>query len=134
VTNKQFIPDWVTAPGDTIQDILDQHGWTVDDLTAWLACTPERAHGLMRGSVRINKEFARRLTKVLGAGTEQFWLNRDRQYVEDCERLGMKPGGAIPEKEFWRRAEKRYGPYEEPTKKPARKAKAAKKPARKRAT
>ena len=88
----QFQPDWVSAPGDTIREILDQHGWDVDALAAWLDCTTEHVESLIRGSARIDEELARRLTRVLGAGSEQFWLNRDRQYVEDCRRLGRTPG------------------------------------------
>lgn len=91
---KQFQPDWVSAPGETIKDVLNQHGWTIKELAFWLECTLEQAGGLMRGSVRIDGQLAERLTKVLGAGSRQFWLNRDRQYVEDCERLGKTPGSS----------------------------------------
>jgi plasmid maintenance system antidote protein VapI len=85
-----FEPDWASAPGETILDFLDERGMTPDAA----GLTSE----LIRGETRIDATLARRLTEVLG-GSEQFWLNRDRQYVEDCERLGKKPGAqdAMPE-------------------------------------
>lgn len=89
---KQFQPDWVCPPGETIKEILDQHGHTLVDLASWLNCTPECAEELLRGGVRIDKDLARRLTDGLRAGCVQFWLSLDGHYVEDCKRLGKTPG------------------------------------------
>ena len=115
MAKKPFLPDWVSAPGETITDFLDERGLSVDAFT--FVASPR---DLIHGKTRIDAEIARRLTEVLG-GSEQFWLNRDQQYVEDCERLGMKPGGLIPEKEFWRRVEKKHGPYPEAKKRKTKK-------------
>jgi len=89
---NEFLPDWVSAPGETIQEILEQHAWTTEQLAGWLSYAPEHADNLLLGRVRIDEELARLLTRVLGAGTVQFWLNRDSQYVDDCKRLGRTPG------------------------------------------
>lgn len=49
-----FKPDWVSPPGETIADLLEEKDWT-------------------------QAQLAVKLAKVLG-GTENFWLNREANY------------------------------------------------------
>lgn len=86
-----FEPDWVSAPGDTIRELLDERGWCIMALADRLPRRPDFTAGLMAGTERIDQALAARLAEVLG-GSEQFWINRDRQYVDDCARLGRKLG------------------------------------------
>lgn len=82
----EFCPDWVSAPGDTIADILAERELTVAELAGAIDKTVEQAQGLVQGKVRISNKIAERLAKNFGTSVE-FWLARESQYREDLHRL-----------------------------------------------
>ena len=82
-------PDWISPPGDTILDLLDERGWTKTDLVHSLGYTQERICGLLDGTAAITAEIARKLAQVLGS-TEQFWLNRESHYRASVESLNPR--------------------------------------------
>jgi HTH-type transcriptional regulator/antitoxin HigA len=87
MTNNNFQPDWVSAPGDTMFDILEERNLSPFEFAQRLGHTPEYAHGLLCGQVSITTETARQLKSVLG-GSTAFWITREAQYREDLARLG----------------------------------------------
>lgn len=70
--------------GDTIQDLLDERGWTVEDLAGKINLTISRTCAIINGQARITEDEAERLSLVLGS-TKDFWLKRDATYWERKE-------------------------------------------------
>lgn len=81
-----FRPDWVSAPGDTIADILEERNLSPAEFAQRMGYTPERANELLHGRAIISIETARQLEDFLGASAA-FWMDRDSQYREDVVRL-----------------------------------------------
>ena len=81
-----FEPDWTSPPGDTILDLLEQLGWTREELARRLCCSVERTHRLIDGNAILTEDDALRLSSVLGSSME-FWLAREMHYRKDLARL-----------------------------------------------
>lgn len=81
-----FTPDWVTSPGDTILDVIEEKGWTQAELAQRLGFSPKHVNQLIKGKVPLTEEAAIRLERVLGS-TVGFWLAREARYRERCARL-----------------------------------------------
>jgi HTH-type transcriptional regulator/antitoxin HigA len=81
-----FRPDWVSAPGDTISDLLRNRNMTLSEFAVQMSQTLEDTKGLLQGRLTITLSIARRLQRVLGSSVE-FWMSRDVQYREDVARL-----------------------------------------------
>ncbi len=85
-SSHEFRPDWVSAPGDTIADILAERDISVVEFAQRMDCRPEDAKDLLQGRATITIGIARRLERVLG-GSLEFWMSRDFQYRQDTARL-----------------------------------------------
>jgi len=81
--------DWVSPPGDTILDLLEERDWTQADLAKRMGYTTKHISQLINGKASITQETACRLERVLGS-TARFWLNREAQYRENFARLEEK--------------------------------------------
>lgn len=82
---KEFTPDWVSSPGDTIKDILEELEWTEAEFSKRTDYSPKHITQLLNGNAPITDDTALRLEKVLGS-TFSFWLNREAQYREALAR------------------------------------------------
>jgi HTH-type transcriptional regulator / antitoxin HigA len=89
--NKEFQPDWFSAPGETIADILEERNLSTREFAQRIECTPEYVEGLLRGYERITRKTALQLEATLGASAT-FWMNRESQYREDMDRLQREAG------------------------------------------
>ncbi|WP_265644901.1 helix-turn-helix domain-containing protein [Verminephrobacter aporrectodeae] len=76
-----FAPQWVSPPGDTILDLLEERGWTQQQLADRLGFSPKHVNQLINGKVPLSEDAAIRLQNVLGARAG-FWLTREAQYRE----------------------------------------------------
>ena len=76
---QTFNPDWISPPGETIADLIEERNWSQADLAKRLGCTPNQISLLINGEVPITKEIAFKLENVLGSSTS-FWLSREAQY------------------------------------------------------
>ena len=83
---QAFRPNWASAPGDTIVDVLKQRDLSVIEFAQRMGQTPEDAVELIQGRTAITIAVARQLERVLG-GSVEFWMSRDFQYREDAARL-----------------------------------------------
>jgi plasmid maintenance system antidote protein VapI len=86
ISTQEFCPDWASAPGDTIADILRERALSEVEFAQCIGHTIEDARDLLQGRATITLAIARRLTQVLGASVE-FWMSRDFQYRQDMARL-----------------------------------------------
>jgi plasmid maintenance system antidote protein VapI len=82
----EFEPDWVSPPGETIADILEERNISLADFMEQMGCTVDAASDLLRGRVTITAEIARRLEVVLGVSSG-FWMSRESQYRGDLARV-----------------------------------------------
>lgn len=78
--------DWVSTPGDTIQEVLLDHNISISKFASSMGLSISEANDLLEGHTSITIALARKLTTVLGASIE-FWMARDGQFREDLMRL-----------------------------------------------
>ncbi len=76
-----FAPDWVSPPGDTILDLLEERAWTQQQLADRLGYSLKHVNRLIKARVPLTEDAAIRLQNVLGAPVG-FWLTREAQYRE----------------------------------------------------
>ena len=81
-----FYPDWTSAPGDTITDILEEQDMSKARFGRLVHLTADDVDELLRGQSTVTIGLARRLASVLGASVE-FWMSRDYQYRQDSRWL-----------------------------------------------
>ena len=74
-----FEPDWISPPGDTIADLLEERNWTQAELASRLGASRKFVSQLVSGKVPLSESVAIRLARVLGS-TVRFWLNREAGY------------------------------------------------------
>lgn len=79
------MPDWVSPPGETIADLLEEEGWAQREFAQRMDYSPKHINQLIKGKVPLTEETALRLERVLG-GTARFWLEREAQYREAVTR------------------------------------------------
>lgn len=84
-TNAVFEPDWISPPGETIADVLEERDWTQRDLARRLGYSTKHVSQLVTGKAAITEETALRFERVLG-GSAGFWLNRETRYRERIAR------------------------------------------------
>ncbi len=80
-----FQPDWVSPPGDTIADLLEEKGWTQAEFAQRCGYTTKHVSLLINGKASITEDTALKLERVLG-GSARFWLVREAQYRETVAR------------------------------------------------
>ncbi len=78
---NSFTPDWISPPGDTVLDLLEEREWSQQELAARLGYSTKHVNQLIKGHVPLSEEAAVRLHSVLG-GSVGFWLTREAQYRE----------------------------------------------------
>ena len=81
-----FAPDWVSPPGDTILDMVEERGWTQAELAVRLGFSPKHVNQVIKGKAPLTEESALRLAQVLGPSAG-FWLTREAHYREQVVRL-----------------------------------------------
>ena len=83
---KGFNPDWVSAPGETIADVLRLRQLSITEFAAAVELTLKDVIALLEGRMTMTIALARQLSKVLGASV-QFWMSRDYLYRQGAGRL-----------------------------------------------
>ncbi|MEX2515439.1 MAG: HigA family addiction module antitoxin [Gammaproteobacteria bacterium] len=88
-TAVPFRPDWVSPPGETIADLLEERGWSQADLASRLGYSTKHVSQLINGKVPLTEDTALRLERVLGS-TAGFWLAREAEYQARRMRLAAE--------------------------------------------
>jgi len=81
-----FCPNWASAPGDTIADILRERNLSMDEFARRVGQTKEEVVELLNGRFAITIGLARQLEHVLG-GSVEFWMARDFQYHQQTANM-----------------------------------------------
>ncbi|MDJ1497629.1 HigA family addiction module antitoxin [Cytophagaceae bacterium DM2B3-1] len=74
-----FQPDWISCPGSTIADILEERNMTISSFAQGMDISIDSINNLIDGKVSIDQRMASKLAKILGS-SEQFWLKRQQNY------------------------------------------------------
>ena len=98
MSEDTFRPNWASAPGETIQAIINARGFSTTYLQTSLAIHEYELNSLLIGKSQISLVLAKRLADVLGS-TPRFWLERDKQYHASLRALEL----ASPELSRWAR-------------------------------
>jgi HTH-type transcriptional regulator / antitoxin HigA len=83
---EDFCPQWASAPGETIADILSERNMSEDEFARKLGQSADHARSLLQGRSTITIAIARQLERTVG-GSVEFWIARDYQYRQQTARL-----------------------------------------------
>jgi HTH-type transcriptional regulator / antitoxin HigA len=86
MTDTTFKPDWLSAPGGTILDVIEERGMSSKELAGSLGYSLERTERLITGKEAITRDVAVLLAERIG-GSEKFWLSRESNYRNEVARL-----------------------------------------------
>ena len=81
-----FCPQWASAPGETIADILRERNMSEDEFARELGQSADYAASLLQGRSTITIAAARQLERIVG-GSVEFWIARDYQYRQQTAKL-----------------------------------------------
>ena len=81
-----FNADWASPPGDLIEEVLEDCGWTRAELAQRLDFSAKHVNELLKGRAPITADTAERLERVLGHDAG-FWLRLEANYQQDLVRL-----------------------------------------------
>jgi addiction module HigA family antidote len=84
-----FSPDWISPPGDTILDLLEERGWKQTELAKRTGYTTKHISLLINGKAPITEDTAIKLERVVGS-TAHFWLAREARYREGLIRIAER--------------------------------------------
>ena len=82
---NQFVPNYVSPPGDTLRGTIDAIGMTQVELAIRTGRPKEKINDIIQGRVQITAETAIQFEKALGIPAS-FWLNLEQAYREYFER------------------------------------------------
>lgn len=85
-SDSDFVPDWVSPPGETILDLVEERDWSQAELASRLGISAKHLNQLIKGKVALTFETAIRLERVLGS-TVGFWISRESRYREHLARI-----------------------------------------------
>ena len=77
-----YSPDWVSPPGETLAEILEERGLARSQFGEMLGWSVEDVKRVIKGEKMIDGEIALAFESVLGISSI-FWLNREKSY-RDC--------------------------------------------------
>ncbi|MGC0950894.1 ImmA/IrrE family metallo-endopeptidase [Pantoea agglomerans] len=81
-----FSPDRVSPPGDTIIDLMDEHGLSDEELSKKIGLPTLKGQQLLRGDMHLNECMALRLQDIFDVSVD-FWLKREGAYRKHIEHL-----------------------------------------------
>ena len=84
-----FEPKWLSVPGETMLDLLEEQGWSQTEFAERAGYTTKHVSQLIKGKAPISEDTAFRLERVLG-GSAAFWLAREAKYREALARQEEK--------------------------------------------
>ena len=82
---NQYMPDYVSPPGETLLEALEAIGMTQADLADRTGRPRKTINKIIRGKTSITPETALQLERVLGTPA-RFWSNREQHYRESLAR------------------------------------------------
>lgn len=81
-----FSPDRVSPPGDTIIDLMDEHGLTDEELSKKIGLSVRKGQQLLNGHIHLSECMASKLQEIFNVSID-FWLKREYAYRKHIENL-----------------------------------------------
>lgn len=81
--------DYVVAPGEYVEEWLEDMGWTQANLARHLDCSRKHVSELIAGRVALTPDYARRLERVTGTPADR-WMQIETFYRSELERLELE--------------------------------------------
>lgn len=78
------IEEWLSPPGDTIQETIDALGISEKELAEKMGLSQEKLKDPLKGEVPIFQDMAFQLEKTLNIPAH-FWVNREMLYQKDLD-------------------------------------------------
>ncbi|MEI8132744.1 MAG: HigA family addiction module antitoxin [Leptolinea sp.] len=78
---NQYVPDFVSPPGETLFEIIEERGMSQAELAKRTGRPKKTINEIIKGKTAITPETALQLERVLGTPAS-FWNNRERNYRE----------------------------------------------------
>lgn len=75
---NEFTPDYVSPPGETLMDIIEENSLVLSRVADSLGLTSSELLDLVHGTLIIDEAIAIKLSSVVS--TTEFWLEREAQY------------------------------------------------------
>ncbi|GAA5269326.1 ImmA/IrrE family metallo-endopeptidase [Vibrio cholerae] len=79
LVSNDFNPDWVSPPGDTIIDLMDEVGLSIEELSKQIGLPKSKGQSLIEGELDIGDQLASRLEATFDV-SKKFWLSRENAY------------------------------------------------------
>ena len=89
-TNKKYIPDFPSPPGQSLNEILDAIGMSQAELSTRMGRPRKTINEIIKGKTAITPETALQLELVLSDTSASFWIRREEEYREALARLEQK--------------------------------------------
>ncbi|NET04077.1 MAG: HigA family addiction module antidote protein [Symploca sp. SIO2B6] len=86
---NQFVPDYVSFPGETLEEALEERGMTQAELAERMGRPKKTISEIINGKAALTPDTALQLELVLGIPAS-FWNNLERNYQEALARLTQK--------------------------------------------
>ncbi|ENY6497812.1 ImmA/IrrE family metallo-endopeptidase [Vibrio parahaemolyticus] len=86
---NDFQPDWVSPPGETIVELLDESGLSIEELSKKIGLSSRKSQQLLDGDLTICDSLATKLETTFRVSS-RFWLTRDSQYQTFKQKLESK--------------------------------------------
>lgn len=67
------------APGETLQELMEAHGWTMEHVAHQLHTTPEWLQGLISGAHPVTEMVAGSLSQLTNVPA-RFWMRLEANY------------------------------------------------------
>lgn len=81
MSKNEYAPDSISAPGETLQDLMIEKQIDIKTLSKLCSVTPNVISQILDGDAKLSRKLAQKLGEVFGQSTE-FWLERDLAYQE----------------------------------------------------
>lgn len=78
---NEYLPDVVSAPGETLEEVLEDRGMTQAELSARMGRPTKTINEIIKGKAAITPSTALQLERVLGVPAS-IWNNLERHYRE----------------------------------------------------
>ncbi|MFH1743160.1 MAG: ImmA/IrrE family metallo-endopeptidase [bacterium] len=86
MVRTEYMPDYVSPPGETLQEVLDSRGMSQVNLAQRTGRSPKHINELIKGKVALTPDTALQFERALGIPAS-FWSHRENHYQAYQARL-----------------------------------------------
>lgn len=85
-SSSTFSPNWYSAPGNSIIDILEIKNISKVEFSHRMELSMSGLNDLLSGYVKIDQNIATKLSENIGGSTD-FWIQREKKFRKDLNRI-----------------------------------------------